>query len=56
MYTKILVAIENSAADRAVLEHVEALVNLTGFEKRPQLETPAGVTAPPTIEFDTGRK
>ena len=32
MYTKILVAIENSAADRAVLQHVEGLVNLTGAE------------------------
>jgi nucleotide-binding universal stress UspA family protein len=32
MYTKILVAIENSAADRAVLEHIEALANLTGAE------------------------
>ena len=32
MYTKILVAIENSAADRAVLEHVESLVKLTGAE------------------------
>ena len=30
MYTKILVAIENSAADRAVLEHVEELARLTG--------------------------
>ena len=32
MYTKILVAIENSAADSAVLRHVEGLVNLTGAE------------------------
>src|SRR6188768_4255312 len=32
MYTKILVAIENSAADRAVLQHVEGLVGLTGAE------------------------
>ena len=32
MYTKILVAIENSAADCAVLEHVEGLVKLTGAE------------------------
>jgi nucleotide-binding universal stress UspA family protein len=32
MYTKILVAIENSPADRAVLEHVEGLVGLTGAE------------------------
>jgi len=30
MYTKILVAIENSAADRAVLEHIESLARLTG--------------------------
>ena len=30
MYTKILVAIENSAADRAVLEHIEKLARLTG--------------------------
>ena len=30
MYSKILVAIENSAADRAVLEHIEALARLTG--------------------------
>jgi nucleotide-binding universal stress UspA family protein len=30
MYTKILVAIENSAADRAVLQHIEALAQLTG--------------------------
>lgn len=30
MYTHILVAIENSAADRAVLEHVEGLARLTG--------------------------
>jgi universal stress protein A len=32
MYTKILVAIENSAADHAVLEHIERLVKLTGAE------------------------
>ncbi len=32
MYTKILVAIENSAADVAVLQHVEGLVHLTGAE------------------------
>jgi nucleotide-binding universal stress UspA family protein len=32
MYTKILVAIENSAADRAVLEHIEGLARLTGAE------------------------
>ena len=32
MYSKILVAIENSAADRAVLEHIEQLVRLTGAE------------------------
>lgn len=30
MYTNILVAIENSEADRAVLEHVEKLARLTG--------------------------
>jgi nucleotide-binding universal stress UspA family protein len=30
MYTRILVAIENSAADRAILEHVERLARLTG--------------------------
>jgi nucleotide-binding universal stress UspA family protein len=30
MYTKILVAIENSAADRAVLEHIVSLAKLTG--------------------------
>ena len=30
MYTKILVAIEHSAADRAVLDHIEALARLTG--------------------------
>jgi manganese transport protein len=30
MYTKILVAIENSGADRAVLDHVERLARLTG--------------------------
>ena len=32
MYSKILVAIENSAADHAVLEHIEQLVKLTGAE------------------------
>jgi len=32
MYSKILVAIENSAADHAVLEHIERLVRLTGAE------------------------
>jgi nucleotide-binding universal stress UspA family protein len=32
MYTKILVAVENSAADRAVLQHIEALARLTGAE------------------------
>jgi len=32
MYTKILVAIENSAADRAVLQHIEALAGLTGAQ------------------------
>ena len=30
MYNHILVAIENSDADRAVLEHVEALARMTG--------------------------
>jgi nucleotide-binding universal stress UspA family protein len=30
MYTKILIAIENSTADRTVLEHVERLATLTG--------------------------
>jgi nucleotide-binding universal stress UspA family protein len=30
MYTNILVAIENSAADRTVLEHVQQLAKLTG--------------------------
>jgi nucleotide-binding universal stress UspA family protein len=30
MYTHILVAIENSEADRAVLEHIEQLARLTG--------------------------
>lgn len=30
MYTNILVAIEHSGADRAVLEHVEGLARLTG--------------------------
>ena len=30
MYTKILIAIENSGADRTVLEHVEKLANLCG--------------------------
>jgi universal stress protein A len=32
MYRKILVAIENSNADRAVLEHIERLSRLTGAE------------------------
>jgi nucleotide-binding universal stress UspA family protein len=32
MYSKILVAIENSAADHAVLDHIEQLVKLTGAE------------------------
>ena len=32
MYTKILVAIENSAADGAVLQHIESLARLTGAE------------------------
>jgi nucleotide-binding universal stress UspA family protein len=30
MYQKILIAIENSGADRTVLEHVEQLAKLTG--------------------------
>ena len=30
MYTTILVAIENSASDSAVLVHIEALARLTG--------------------------
>jgi nucleotide-binding universal stress UspA family protein len=30
MYSKILVAIENSAADQAVLQHIEGLARLTG--------------------------
>ena len=30
MYTKILVAVENSAADDAVLRHIEGLARLTG--------------------------
>ena len=30
MYQKILIAIENSAADRTVLEHVQQLAKLTG--------------------------
>ena len=30
MYKKILVAIENSDADRTILEHVESLAKLTG--------------------------
>ncbi len=32
MYRRILVAIEHSAADRAILEHVERLAKLTGAE------------------------
>src|SRR5712692_3300245 len=32
MYRKILVAIENSAADRTILDHVEGLAKLTGAE------------------------
>jgi universal stress protein A len=32
MYRRILVAVENSEADRAALEHVEALARLTGAE------------------------
>jgi len=34
MYQRILVAIEHSDADRAVLEHVEQLAQLTGAELR----------------------
>lgn len=32
MYRRILVAIEHSAADRTILDHVEALARLTGAE------------------------
>lgn len=32
MYQRILIAIENSPADRAVLDHVEGLARLTGAE------------------------
>ena len=32
MYRRILVAVENSAADRTILEHVRALARLTGAE------------------------
>ena len=32
MYRRILVAIENSAADRTILDHVSALAKLTGAE------------------------
>ena len=32
MYRRILVAIEHSDADRAILDHVEALARLTGAE------------------------
>jgi nucleotide-binding universal stress UspA family protein len=32
MYKRILVAVENSAADRTILEHVTALAKLTGGE------------------------
>ena len=32
MYRRILVAIENSAADRAILTHVEELARITGSE------------------------
>jgi nucleotide-binding universal stress UspA family protein len=32
MYKRILVAIENSAADRTILEHVSGLAHLTGAE------------------------
>lgn len=30
MYKKILVALENSGADRTILEHIEPLARLTG--------------------------
>ena len=32
MYKRILVAVENSAADRTILTHVTALAKLTGAE------------------------
>ena len=32
MYRRILVAVENSAADRAILGHIQALAKLTGAE------------------------
>ncbi len=32
MYRKILVAVENSAADRTILTHVSQLAKLTGAE------------------------
>ena len=32
MYRRILVAVENSSADRTILEHVSALAKLTGAE------------------------
>jgi nucleotide-binding universal stress UspA family protein len=32
MYKRILVAVENSAADRTILDHVSALARLTGAE------------------------
>lgn len=32
MYKRILVAVENSNADRAVLQHIESLARLTGAE------------------------
>jgi nucleotide-binding universal stress UspA family protein len=32
MYKRILVAVENSAADRTILDHVSALAKLTGAE------------------------
>jgi nucleotide-binding universal stress UspA family protein len=32
MYKRILVAVENSAADRTILEHVTSLAKLTGAE------------------------
>ena len=30
MYSRILIAVENSTADRTILEHVEELARLTG--------------------------
>ena len=32
MYTRILVAIEHSAADRTILDHVARLATMTGAE------------------------